>query len=328
MGLSILKLTGTGTSLRSIFRSLNSYNGARTVSTVNRSDDSLFSSSSSPLLMLSPSGYSKSYDFYNFAKNKVFTIPKSEKSKFRYATKIVGSSHGWLACFNHRRNELYLSNPISGRRVNLPPIDMPKSYLRRGGIKKIIISCSDPESEECRAIMFNHLWELAYCCPGISSSTEWTTIKENHNDFVYCSTHELLFTIHPNVESVYGDNSMLEGWDLRNPLSPSLVWSCLIDKLEYFSAPDSVGQSDPDQTYVSCFNHQTQNYVVVSQEGDLFLVYRYFYRHMLPDGSCAPDGPDDRWELLNSRYPPKTVNYKVYKIVREGEDGLYGWSLG
>ncbi|KAL3647759.1 hypothetical protein CASFOL_008727 [Castilleja foliolosa] len=327
MGLSILKITGTGTSLRSIFRSLNSYRIARTINTVNRSDedrvssnssssdDSIFSSSS-PLLMLSPSNYITSYAFYSFAKNRVFTIPKSEKT--RYGIEIVGSSHGWLACFNQRRYELFLSNPLSGRRVNLPPIhnlDISRSDFTRGvGINKIIMSCSDPESTKCRVMMlYRPSNRLAFCCPGISSSTEWTTIKSLYWDIVYCATHKLFFATSKNMDP----DLELQAWDLRNPRSPSLVWSCGVDKLEDCS--DSGEQSDPDQNYVSCFNHQIQNYLVVSQQGELFLVYRYFYRYMLPDGSCVPY--EDGVELLNFRYPPKTVNYKVYKIVREGDGG-------
>ncbi|KAL3619093.1 hypothetical protein CASFOL_036663 [Castilleja foliolosa] len=320
MGLSLLKITGTGTSLRSIFRSLNSYRGARMVSTVNRSaeaqvsssPDSLFSSSS-PLLMLSPSSSRKSYDLYSFAKNRVFTIPKSDK--IRCATKVVGSSHGWLAWFNYRRNELFLSNPLSGRRVNLPPIhnlDISTYDLRSGtGINKIIISCSDPESTKCRAMMlYRPSKRLAFCCPGISP-TYWTTIKSLYEDIIHCTTHKLFFTIRRRL----GEESVLEAWDLRNPKSPSLVWSCGIDKLEYSS--DSVGQSDPDQNDISGSNHQ--QYLVVSQKGELFLVYRYVYPFMLPDGSCATMDPEED-SYSESRYPPKTVDYKVFKIVREGDD--------
>ncbi|KAL3619094.1 hypothetical protein CASFOL_036664 [Castilleja foliolosa] len=329
MGLSILKITGTGSFLRSIFRSLNSYRGARMVSTANRSaesqvsssSDSPFSSSSSsssPLLMLSPRSYNTCYDLYNIAENRLFTIPKSEKSTFRYATKIVGSSHGWLACFNYRRNELFLSNPLSGRRVNLPPVDnlsIPRSSLRSGvGIQKIIISCSDPESEECRAMMlFNTSSKLAYCCPGISSSTEWTTIKETNEDFVYCATQELLFTVHLSDKSVA--ILVLEAWDLRNPLSPSLVWSCDFDKLEYCYR--SGGPSNPVQNFE--FSLDQQEYLVVSQKGELFLVFRCIERYVGPDGLRAKVDPEDH--LFRFKYPPKTADYKVHKIVREGDHG-------
>ncbi|KAL3647347.1 hypothetical protein CASFOL_008315 [Castilleja foliolosa] len=332
MALSILKITGTGTSVRSIFRSLSSYRGAWMVSTATRlaeaqvsslsSSDDDSPSSSSPLLMLSPNNYNMSYDLYSFAKNRLFTIPKSEKST---STKIiVGSSHGWLACFNLRRNELYLSNPLSGRRVDLPPIDnLPiyKPNLRSGtGINKIIISCSDPESKECRAMMiFNYPSnELAFCCPGISS-TGWTTMDSPNKDIVYCPTRELLFTLN--------GYKILEfkAWDLRNPLSPSLVWSCKVNELECCS--NSGGHSnlvDDDVVEDDYVFLNYQNYLVASQQGELFLVHRYVYQHVLPNGvgvKIDPEDDDDDFLFTVSKYPPKTADYKVFKIVPEGDGG-------
>ncbi|KAL3647361.1 hypothetical protein CASFOL_008329 [Castilleja foliolosa] len=139
--------------------------GVARVSTVNRraesqvssfsssDDDSLFSSSSS----------------YSFVKNKPFTIPISDKT--RNATKNVGSSHCWLACLNHRRNELYLSNPLSGRHLNLPPLnnlDIPKSC------------CSDPESKECRAMMiYNHSSKELAFCNHVPIRSWWHGISQN-----------------------------------------------------------------------------------------------------------------------------------------------------
>ncbi|KAL3648007.1 hypothetical protein CASFOL_008975 [Castilleja foliolosa] len=161
MAPSILKLTAA-TSLRSIFRSRNSYRGARMISTVNKSDESRPSvlSSSSPCLMLSPRSDNTSYELYNFAENKVLTIPKLDfkyeiESGSRDETRIIGSSHGWLACYNYLRGdgELFLSNPLSGRRVNLPPIKnlSPPEHklMRQYWCSRIRMTCSDPESEEC-----------------------------------------------------------------------------------------------------------------------------------------------------------------------------------
>ncbi|KAL3619098.1 hypothetical protein CASFOL_036668 [Castilleja foliolosa] len=238
MGLSILKITGTGTTPRSIFRSLKWYRGARMVSTVDGPDEekSLFPSSISPLLMLSPGSNNTCNDLYNSG--------KSEKSTFGHATKIAG----WFACFNlYLQNELFLLNPLRVRHFNLPPVhnlEICRYDLR--------ISCSDPESTKCRAM-----------------------------------------------------DSVLEAWDLRNPRSPCLVYSS-----------DSAGQSDPAQTDVSAGpNHQ--QYPVVSQKGELFLVYRYVYPYMLPDGSCATMDPEED-SYSESGYPR---NYKVFNIAREGDDG-------
>ncbi|KAL3647766.1 hypothetical protein CASFOL_008734 [Castilleja foliolosa] len=180
----------------------------------------------------------------------------------------------WLAFFNHRRNELFLSNPLSGHRVNLPPIDnldITQSNLSSGvGIKKIIISCFDPESEECRAIMlFDITNKLAFCCP--CRSTKWTIIESSYvssyQDFVYCSTNQLLFSIKTDLE--------FEACDLRTTRSPSLVWSCRVHKLKPSKPSWEVGY-DSDGT---------SN---LEKENELFLVYRYINRYMKRDGSCAP----------------------------------------
>ncbi|KAH6829299.1 hypothetical protein C2S53_011523 [Perilla frutescens var. hirtella] len=58
---------------------------------------------------------------------------------------LVGSSHGWLALFNELSRDFFLWNPISGRRINLPPIDtlpIPAVNLKGGYgcVDKVIIS--------------------------------------------------------------------------------------------------------------------------------------------------------------------------------------------
>ncbi|KAL3648011.1 hypothetical protein CASFOL_008979 [Castilleja foliolosa] len=327
MAPSILKITAaTSLPLRSIFRSPNSCRAARMISTVNKSDESRPSvlSSSSPYLMLSPHNDNTSYELYSFAEKKVLSIPKPDlkyeiESEFRDATKILGSSHGWLAYCNHLRGdggELFLSNPISGRRVNLPPLDKisatTSDYMRLHErlyeCSKIRMTCSDPESEEYRVVMkFDSENRLALCCP---SSSEWTILGSDqargYHDFVYCCKHELFFSLD------FSNCRKLEAWDLKNPSSPSLVWSCDFNDLEMEC--DSGGEPPSMKEEIPEFSER-QEYLVMSQQGDLFLVKRYINRCMLPDGSCAPIDRDNE-----HRYPAKTVSFDVYKIVRDGDD--------
>ncbi|KAL3647949.1 hypothetical protein CASFOL_008917 [Castilleja foliolosa] len=346
MAPSILKITAA-TSVRSISRYLNSCRGARIISTVNKSDKSRTSSvesrisclsSSYPWLMLSPRSCNTSYELYSFAEKRVLSIPKPDlkyevESGFRDATKILGSSHGWLACFNRRRRELFLLNPLSGRRVNLPPfhnLSTPESKLSDGKrliVKKIIITCSDPESEDCQTVMiFGMADRLAICCPG-RSSPEWTLIGQSkcYLDVVYWFKHELFFSL------TY--ISRLDAWDLRNPLSPSLVWSCHFDDLEEeFDNGGEPSLSDSDVTERKY--SQKRKYPVVSKQGELYLVQRYINCWMMPDGSCAPDDDDSDDDMENNnlrdpsktimennnlRYPSKTVDFNVYKIVVDGD---------
>ncbi|KAL3648006.1 hypothetical protein CASFOL_008974 [Castilleja foliolosa] len=159
---------------------------------------------------------------------------------------------------------------------------------------------------------------LALCCPG-RSSTDWTVIGSEQarasHDFVFCSKHELLFSLN------FSNSRQLEAWDLKNPSSPRLVWSCDFNDLgmecDNGGEPPSMKEeikefSDRHEYFVA--SHQ--EYLVVSQQGDLFYVKRYIKRCMLPDGSCAP------FDLANDiSYPAKTIGFDVYKIVRDGDKG-------
>ncbi|KAL3619357.1 hypothetical protein CASFOL_036927 [Castilleja foliolosa] len=328
MAPSILKIT-TAISLRCIFRSCR---GVRMFSTVNKSDESRtssvesrisFFSSSYPWLMLSPRSCNNSYEFYSFAEKRVLSIPKSDhkyevESGFHDATRILGSSHGWLACYNHlRAGELFLYNPLSGRRINLPPVHKlsnPESNLvRKYGCKRIIMTCSDPESEECRVVMiFGERKRLALCCPGrSSSSTEWTVFESEQArscaDFVYCGKHQLFFSLKYEGQ--------LAAWDLQNPLSPRLVWSMGPPRNLYFGPSIFEMQEYSD----------AQGYLVVSQQqqGKLFLVLRYLNRFMMPNGRCAPLDSYVNCKPSGIMYPPKTVGFDVFKIVRVQD----GWKL-
>ncbi|KAL3648002.1 hypothetical protein CASFOL_008970 [Castilleja foliolosa] len=292
---SILKITTAATSLRSIFRF--SCRGARLISTVNKSDESRTSSvesrisflpSSYPWLMLSPKSCNTCYEFYSFAENRVLTIPKLDlkyeiEPGFRDATRILCSSHGWLACFNN--GELFLFNPLSGRRVNLPPIHNlstpdPNPYIdREYWCKKIIMTCSDPESEECKVVMiFGTDKRLALCCPG-RNSTEWTVFESEkanfYVDFVNCFKHELFFSLKYDG-----------AWDLKNPLSPSLVWSRGAHGLDF--GPGALGMHEEYS--------EARGYLVMSQKGKLFLVSIV---------GCN-----------SLKYPSKTVGFEVFKVVR------------
>ncbi|KAL3648010.1 hypothetical protein CASFOL_008978 [Castilleja foliolosa] len=316
MAPSILKFAAAATSLRSIVRSPNS---CRAAWMINKSDESRnsFLSSSYPWLMLSPQFWNKSYELYSFAENKLLSIPKPEiESEFRYAT-IIGSSHGWLAYYNYLGvgGGLFLSNPISGRRINLPPIHnvsaTESERTTESECRKMRMTCSDPESEDCRVVIkFGTADELALCCPG-RSSFGWKNFGSEqpkaYHDFVYCSKHELLFSL------CFSNSRRLEAWDLRNPSSPSLVWSCNFNDLELDCDNGGVPPSVPLE--IQEFSDR-QEYLVTSQQGDLFYVKRYINRCMLPYGSCAPIETDSEY-----RFPAKTIGFDVYKIVRDGDKG-------
>ncbi|CAA0826957.1 Phosphatidylinositol 3-kinase VPS34 [Striga hermonthica] len=199
------------------------------------------SSLSSPWLMLPPAfdvdvigSASMSYKFYRLADNKIVTLSTGKSSKERELTnpliRFRGSSHGWLALYDHRSLDVFLYNPITGRHISLPPFrhfpDYPPSS--KGLYKKVILSCS-PGGSDCRAFMiYNSIAALAFCCPGFSK--EWTRIGDHHwfdqdsgravsgggyADCVYSTRHEALFCL--------TRRGVLESWDIREPQSPRAV---------------------------------------------------------------------------------------------------------
>ncbi|CAA0816280.1 Unknown protein [Striga hermonthica] len=183
---------------------------------------------SSPWLMLPPSfdvtftgAASISYNFYSLADNKIVTHSLEERELADPLMVFAGSSLGWLSLMSPSR-DLFLYNPISGRRINLPSVrDLPDYPDNLAEVNKVVLSCS-PEDPNCRAIIiYNNVCGLAFCCPGFSK--EWTHIGDHHwfdenlgrsfrpgyRDCVYSTRHEALFSL--------TKQGLLESWDLRDP---------------------------------------------------------------------------------------------------------------
>ncbi|KAI3452249.1 hypothetical protein Pfo_008914 [Paulownia fortunei] len=84
----------------------------------------------SPWLMLPPAfeeGGNMVYKFYSLADNKVLSLNKRGGGEEELElpdddAELLGSSHGWLALFNRRNCDLFLSNPLSRRHIKLPPL--------------------------------------------------------------------------------------------------------------------------------------------------------------------------------------------------------------
>ncbi|KAL6585310.1 hypothetical protein OROMI_004599 [Orobanche minor] len=67
-----------------------------------------------------------SYKFYSVAEDRVLSLQKEHGTVAapRHDALLVGSSHGWLALFEEESNRVFLSNPISGRHIMLPPFPL------------------------------------------------------------------------------------------------------------------------------------------------------------------------------------------------------------
>ncbi|KAL3637034.1 hypothetical protein CASFOL_019333 [Castilleja foliolosa] len=283
----------------------------------------------SPWLMLPPSFKDDDdemvYNFYSLSENKVLSFnkrdPKDENPTLSPAddSKIVGSSHGWLALFDPSTYDLYLSNPLTRKHIKLPPIHnlpIPQNNLKGGYrcVSKLIISGS-PHEDECRAIMsFDSTNKLAFCSLG-RLKTEWTPIGDTvhkhrsfsvprvYEEFVYSSRQKLFFCL---TGSTSDD---LEGWDFNDPNSPRIDWvDVSLLKDEYYHWLDQKQDSLPPEI-LYC---RPLRYLVFSEESNrLFLVTRHLVEQMEPDNSYVEN-------LESDMYPYKTIEFDVHEIDREG----------
>ncbi|KAL3647751.1 hypothetical protein CASFOL_008719 [Castilleja foliolosa] len=258
----------------------------------------------SPCLILPPTFDDGSddmiYNMYNIAQNKVLKF-NNKKLLPEEVTRIVGSSHGWLALLDERNHDLILTNPITRRHVKLPSYKgNPFSSFR------VIISC-DAEQEECQAMMIYRA-SLKYCRLG-RSPTEWTPLgarmcappitymTRDYKDLVYSSRHNLLFCI---VNATY--HYEFEAWDVAyNP--PRLHWQ----NREDLDAKRLCRDKNllPAKTCLWC---DTFRYLVFAEQTDqLFYVTRHIVPQMALDGSAMKD-------LAKDSYPYKTISFDVHKV--------------
>ncbi|XP_057805435.1 uncharacterized protein LOC131020555 [Salvia miltiorrhiza] len=173
--------------------------------------------SGGPWLMLPParSGNTAAYNLYSPVKGQVvsFNINGNDETVEVMqdpATRLVGSSHGWLALFNPRRRVFFLSNPLSGCRIDLPhpPTDFIVPPL------KVIVSSSSPDDDDCRALMMFDSDAYSYVCrPGRSA---WTLFgKFAYEDFVYSAARKRFLCVLQDQFMHDSDDEELEPWDLE-----------------------------------------------------------------------------------------------------------------
>ncbi|KAL3647782.1 hypothetical protein CASFOL_008750 [Castilleja foliolosa] len=278
----------------------------------------------SPCLMLPPTFDEGSddmvYNMYNIAQNKVLKF-NNKKLIPEEDTRIVGSSHGWLALLDERNGDLILTNPITRRHVKLPPYKS-NNFCGFSGVK-VIISC-DAEQEECQAMIIYNNKTPAFCRPG-RSPTKWTRFVDHmcrpppikhmpmdYEDLVYSSRHNLFFFV---MDSVYGYD--FEAWDVAYD-PPILQW-------------ENRGDLNADKNYCkqlcreknllptkTCLWCDTFRYLVFEEQTDqLFYVTRHIVPKMALDGSAMKD-------LAKDTYPYKTISFDVHKVDWKsgGEGGI------
>ncbi|KAL9151220.1 hypothetical protein ABFS82_11G039400 [Erythranthe guttata] len=262
------------------------------ISTLSVSDESLRSPSSlpskiSPWLMLPPTAAGSGcvvHKFYSIAENRVLCFAGEAKLGFPDGdTELVGSSHGWLALSNKRNNDLFLTNPLSRRRVNLPPIH--KLPIEEQHLSREDFSCVH-NHRRVDSDRHSHVGQHDVRC---------------YRSIIYSATHKLFFCL---IDRRIFDT--FEAWDLRDPDSPTMI------PMDY--PVIWLHSEEDDQRNEFCHTENS----LVEYSGELFFVERFIAESVDSNG-CAFDthlcySPKKGWD--DSR-PYKTMNFNVYKFDPE-----------
>ncbi|KAL6575764.1 hypothetical protein OROHE_000745 [Orobanche hederae] len=181
-----------------------------------------------PWLILPPE--ETSYKFYSVAEDRVLSLKKKDGAAAPpHDALLVGSSHGWLALWDEESNRVFLSNPISGCHLRLPPTPW-QSYSR------VILSGSPDEDGECYAVQ-DWPFPPAYCA--VDVSTEWTQLDAGerlfYGDVAYCSSRRALSLITQSMFDFDSDDGVrvfddgradhqIDDWDLGSNSMVETTW--------------------------------------------------------------------------------------------------------
>nr|XP_027103375.1 uncharacterized protein LOC113724696 [Coffea arabica] len=275
------------------------------------------------------------YDYYySLAENRVKSITAAESSCSGMQNSeddalCIGSSHGWLAIVNRLNDSVFLFNPITQRRIELPsirtlpvhdpiyrtlPVHDPIFCKTIGAIA----ASSSPEAaaEDCRFMISYYSveargYKLAFCCPSRGEKS-WTCLQSplvDYNCIVYSRRHRMFVAVNTDLE--------MECWDLSNPLSPkrTRIKNLKVDVEEY-PCYDSLRTEAEEEEFLEKLVSHDRLFLVPyadhdssssSSSGQFFWVTKYTaYSVNQEDGSFVDD-PD--WTL-----PYKTWTFDVHKF--------------
>ncbi|KAH6766904.1 hypothetical protein C2S52_017887 [Perilla frutescens var. hirtella] len=301
----------------------------------------------SPWLVVQPpfEGGDTVYKFYSLAEKESLSFNKrihggEESESPDEDAELVGSSHGWIALFNRRNNDLFLSNPLSGRHIKLPPIDnLPDHEMnlrnRHGSVSKVILS-SSPEDERCRAVMtFGPGNRLAFCSPR-RSSCRWIPIGKPFFDYmVYNPTYrcarvyeDLVYRKRRNVLTCmtscefdvvrfgYRDSnftSELENWDISDDDDADVLGMKVRLDHERDIGEKTRRWSEENKALLQQQCVQIPHLVYDEQLDRLYLVMR-FVLLMGPDNTPLDRLPHCPIKGLRDCYPCQTFGFVVVEL--------------
>ena len=230
---------------------------------------------------------------------------------------------------NQLNDSVFLFNPITQRRIELPSIrtlpihdiifcTLPlhdTSFCKTIGA---IVASSSPEAvaEDCGFMVSYYSMEvggykLAFCCPSRGEKS-WTCLQSplvDYNCIVYSRRHRMFVAVNTDLE--------MECWDLSNPLSPkrTRIKNLKVDVEEY-PCYDSLRTEAEEEEFLEKLVSHDRLFLVPyadhdssssSSSGQFFWVTKYTASSANQEAGSFVDDPD--WTL-----PYKTWTFDVHKF--------------
>ncbi|KAK3000082.1 hypothetical protein RJ639_023784 [Escallonia herrerae] len=263
-----------------------------------------------------------SYCFYSLVEDRIIEISRNEVGP-DVEPRVVGSSHGWLACVNPLDCDFYLTNPIRGRVLRLPPVSTlpcmvaepglfcsrtPKEWSRLI-IKKVITSSGE---DNCTVMIIDgHSQSLAFCRPG---DITWTALDgplEQFDQIAYSAQQNLFYALTNNLS--------FEAWDLGDSGFACQIRHPIVEEI-MVENPFNPHEGKSEEWITKCeVDSDFLFYLVVDpSSGDLLYLMRY-YSFVRKDGSF---NSEDRHYRFPLGVPTKTFNFQVFRLKLGGETAI------
>ncbi|PHT80064.1 hypothetical protein T459_18116 [Capsicum annuum] len=313
--------------------------GSTTFATATHTEEIARRSVQLPWLMLQPPESTSVYKFYRMFKNdvKVVAVESTQDPSDSYSQFLGSPFLGWMAYIRRKDCQFFLFNPLSGKKIILPPIEtLPfiKSFVRnrlsgsvesyttnytaRGrpispqifseSIIKDVVLSSSPMDDDCIAvIIYGCPAELAFCRirHGHPNSC-WILLDSPFKQcyqIVYHSEKKLFYTLSSITDE-------LEAWDLHNDPIKRFHFH------EVHEDPTGVlGSRRFPLKKVGRFKRsivpiywENKSYLVYDhQSQELFLVIHFVLTSLVQDVHCVP-------HIHPDSLPYKTLGFDVFKF--------------
>ncbi|KAF3457612.1 hypothetical protein FNV43_RR02270 [Rhamnella rubrinervis] len=163
----------------------------------------------------SPEDHNDHSGLFNFAEKKAYKIKNVFEECKPLGGYVLGSSHGWLVIRDRTSGDLFLLNPFTSAKIQLPSAGNHNDVV----VRKAFLS-SDPSLSESFSVVIWHGWSndrcrrLSYHMHGQEHNT-WTLFgsEDRYWDIIYYNDQLYVLRL----------NGLLEVWESRNRLIPTKI---------------------------------------------------------------------------------------------------------